>query len=93
MKCLSNLNILFIFEKKNTYYHSYAHANISSFSRQCVLGFPGHDIVASFMLEKPVSFVNDNILQLADDIFDEISVSHTKVCPIILVSLIFVILP
>lgn len=56
-------------------------------------GFPGHDIVASFMLEKPVMFVNDNILQLADDIFDEISVSHTKVCPIILVSLIFVILP
>ncbi|XP_004249109.1 vacuolar protein-sorting protein bro1-like isoform X1 [Solanum lycopersicum] len=41
--------------------------------------YKGHDIVASFMLEKPVMFVNDNILQLADDIFDEISVSHTKV--------------
>lgn len=59
-------------------------ANISSFSRRCVLCFPGHDIVASFMLEKPTSFVKDNILQLADDIFDEISVSHTKVCPIVL---------
>lgn len=41
--------------------------------------YKGHDIVASFILEKPVSFVKDNILQLADDIFDEISVSHTKV--------------
>ncbi|KAJ8534330.1 hypothetical protein K7X08_007654 [Anisodus acutangulus] len=41
--------------------------------------YKGHDIVASFMLEKPVSFVRDNILQLADDIFDEISVSNTKV--------------
>lgn len=41
--------------------------------------YKGHDIVASFMLEKPTSFVKDNILQLADDIFDEISVSHTKV--------------
>ncbi|MCE3049371.1 hypothetical protein HAX54_044720 [Datura stramonium] len=41
--------------------------------------YKGHDIVASFMLEKPVSFVKDNILQLADDIFDELSVSHTKV--------------
>ncbi|CAN4118362.1 unnamed protein product [Withania somnifera] len=39
--------------------------------------YKGHDMVASFMLEKP--FVKDNILQLADDIFDEISVSHTKV--------------
>ncbi|CAN4125650.1 unnamed protein product [Withania somnifera] len=41
--------------------------------------YKGHDIAASFILEKPVSFVEDNILQLADDIFDEISVSHTKV--------------
>ncbi|KAJ8570303.1 hypothetical protein K7X08_037275 [Anisodus acutangulus] len=41
--------------------------------------YKGHDIVASFMLEKPVSFVRDNILQLADDIFDELSVSNTKV--------------
>ncbi|XP_009625826.1 uncharacterized protein [Nicotiana tomentosiformis] len=39
----------------------------------------GHDIVASFMLEKPVPFVKDHIVQLADDIFDEISVSNTKV--------------
>ncbi|XP_059295884.1 uncharacterized protein LOC132049195 [Lycium ferocissimum] len=54
-------------------------ANIFSFSCRCVLGFPGHDVVASFMLEKPVSFVQDNIWQLADDIFDEISVSNTKV--------------
>ncbi|XP_009799065.1 uncharacterized protein [Nicotiana sylvestris] len=38
----------------------------------------GHDIVASFMLE-PVPFVKDYIVQLADDIFDEISVSNTKV--------------
>ncbi|KAK4346111.1 hypothetical protein RND71_036287 [Anisodus tanguticus] len=47
--------------------------------KQPLAEMQGHDIVASFMLEKPVSFVRDNILQLADDIFDEISVSNTKV--------------
>ncbi|KAK6778861.1 hypothetical protein RDI58_025579 [Solanum bulbocastanum] len=41
--------------------------------------FRGHDIVASFMLEKPVSLMEDYIVQLEDDIFDEISVSNTKV--------------
>ncbi|KAM3288478.1 hypothetical protein P3S67_021908 [Capsicum chacoense] len=41
--------------------------------------FRGHDIVASFMLEKPVALVEDYIMQLEDDIFDEISVSNTKV--------------
>nr|GMC88583.1 vacuolar protein-sorting protein bro1-like [Ipomoea batatas] len=38
-----------------------------------------HDIVASFMLEKPVSLLEDHILQLEDEILDEISVSNTKV--------------
>lgn len=32
------------------------------------------------MLEKPVSLMEDYIVQLEDDIFDEISVSNTKVC-------------
>ncbi|CAN4109340.1 unnamed protein product [Withania somnifera] len=41
--------------------------------------FRGHDIVASFMLEKPVSLMEDYVVQLEDDIFDEISVSNTKV--------------
>lgn len=31
------------------------------------------------MIEKPVSLLEDNILQLEDDIFDEIGVPTTKV--------------
>lgn len=50
----------------------------------CICYFPGHDIVASFMLEKPVSLLEDHTLQLEDEILDEISVSGTKVFPIIL---------
>ncbi|KAL0383396.1 UNVERIFIED_CONTAM: hypothetical protein Scaly_0626900 [Sesamum calycinum] len=38
----------------------------------------GHDIVASFML-KPASFLEDYVLQLENDIFDEMSFSSTKV--------------
>ncbi|KAA8517883.1 hypothetical protein F0562_015357 [Nyssa sinensis] len=41
--------------------------------------FKDHDIVACFMVGKPVSFLEDNILQLGDDIFDEIGVPTTKV--------------
>lgn len=41
--------------------------------------FAGHDIVASFIVRKPVSLLQDNILQLADDIFEEIGVPSTKV--------------
>lgn len=41
--------------------------------------FGDHDIVASFMLDKPVSLLEDNILQLGKDIFDEIGVPTTKV--------------
>ncbi|KAK2970295.1 hypothetical protein RJ640_012647 [Escallonia rubra] len=41
-----------------------------------------HDIVASFMVEKPISFLEDNILRLGDDIFDEIGVLTTKVNPL-----------
>ncbi|KAK6147820.1 hypothetical protein DH2020_018732 [Rehmannia glutinosa] len=43
------------------------------------LDYKGHDIVASFMLKKPASFLQDYILQLEDDIFDEMSFSSTKV--------------
>ncbi|KAI3446544.1 hypothetical protein Pfo_029516 [Paulownia fortunei] len=43
------------------------------------LDYAGHDIVASFMLKKPASFLEDYILQLGDDIFDEMSFSSTKV--------------
>lgn len=32
-------------------------------------------------MQKPVSVVKDNILQLSDDIFEEIGVPSTKVTP------------
>lgn len=38
-----------------------------------------HDIVASFNVEKSSPFLEDNILQLEDDIFDEISFPSIKV--------------
>ncbi|GAV74415.1 hypothetical protein CFOL_v3_17895 [Cephalotus follicularis] len=41
--------------------------------------FKGHDIVASFNLEKPLSLLEDNISQLEDDIFNEIVVPNIKV--------------
>ncbi|GAB4843977.1 hypothetical protein Ancab_013941 [Ancistrocladus abbreviatus] len=41
--------------------------------------YPGHDIVASFKLEKPISVLEDNIAQLEADILDEIEVPSTKV--------------
>ena len=41
---------------------------------------PGHAIVASFMVDKPASFLEDYVLQLEDDIFEEISFLTTKVC-------------
>ncbi|PIN24416.1 hypothetical protein CDL12_02870 [Handroanthus impetiginosus] len=43
------------------------------------LDYRGHDIVASFKLRKPASFLEDYIFQLEDAIFDEISFSSTKV--------------
>ncbi|KAL2465890.1 hydroxyproline-rich glycoprotein family protein [Abeliophyllum distichum] len=43
------------------------------------LDYAGHNVVASFMLKKPASFLKDYISQLQDDIFDEISFSTTKV--------------
>ncbi|KAH6832513.1 hydroxyproline-rich glycoprotein family protein [Perilla frutescens var. hirtella] len=43
------------------------------------LDYAGHDIVASFMLRKPASSLEDHILQLQRDIFDEISFSSVKV--------------
>ncbi|CAH8363371.1 unnamed protein product [Eruca vesicaria subsp. sativa] len=41
--------------------------------------FKDHRIVASFDVEKPVSFLKDNLLQLENDITDEISFPMTKV--------------
>ncbi|KAJ4896009.1 hydroxyproline-rich glycoprotein family protein [Raphanus sativus] len=41
--------------------------------------FKDHRIVASFDVEKPVSFLEDNLLQLENDITDEISVPMIKV--------------
>lgn len=40
---------------------------------------PDHDMVASFMLKKPVSLLQDNILRLEGDIFDEIEAPTIKV--------------
>ncbi|XWS65281.1 hypothetical protein CRYUN_Cryun05aG0080000 [Craigia yunnanensis] len=41
--------------------------------------FKGHDIVASFNVSKPVSLLEDNLLQLENDIFDEIGFPTSKV--------------
>ncbi|KAE8681909.1 nascent polypeptide-associated complex subunit alpha-like protein-like isoform 2 [Hibiscus syriacus] len=41
--------------------------------------FKDHDIVASFKVGKPVSFLGDNIVQLENDIFDEIGFPTSKV--------------
>lgn len=41
--------------------------------------FAGHDIVASFIVNKSVDVLEDNILQLTDEIFDEIEAPSTKV--------------
>ncbi|KAB5551644.1 hypothetical protein DKX38_008955 [Salix brachista] len=38
-----------------------------------------HDIVASFLVNKSASLLEDNILKLQDDIFDEMNVPNTKV--------------
>ncbi|XP_073043191.1 uncharacterized protein [Primulina eburnea] len=43
------------------------------------LNYEGHDIVASFMLKKAASFLEDYITLLEDDIFDEMSFLTTKV--------------
>lgn len=45
----------------------------------CLFLFADHRIVASFDVEKPVSFLEDNLLQLENDITDEISVPMIKV--------------
>ncbi|XP_010554738.1 PREDICTED: uncharacterized protein LOC104824377 [Tarenaya hassleriana] len=41
--------------------------------------FKDHAIVASFDVEKSVSFLEENMLQLENDIFDEIGIPNTKV--------------
>ncbi|KAL1330308.1 hypothetical protein HN51_047511 [Arachis hypogaea] len=41
--------------------------------------YKGHDIVARFFLEKPASLLEENTVQLANDIFEEIGVPSTKV--------------
>ncbi|KAI3421599.1 uncharacterized protein J3R85_012106 [Psidium guajava] len=41
--------------------------------------FRGHDIVATFNVEKPVLLLQDNILQLEDDIFAEINLATIRV--------------
>ncbi|KAF7146151.1 hypothetical protein RHSIM_Rhsim04G0117900 [Rhododendron simsii] len=49
--------------------------------------FGDHDMVASFMLKKPVSLLQDNILQLEGDIFDEIEAPTIKVSAVEILSL------
>ncbi|KAF8114726.1 hypothetical protein N665_0034s0065 [Sinapis alba] len=49
--------------------------------------FKDHRIVASFYVEKPVSFLENNLLQLENDITDEISFPMTKVVVLALESL------
>lgn len=50
------------------------------------VSFADHRIVASFDVEKPVSFLGDNLLQLENDITDEISFPMTKVTKLLSLS-------
>ena len=50
---------------------------------------PGYDMVASFMLEKPISLLEGNILRLEGDIFDEIEAPTIKVSSVLFSSCIF----
>jgi hypothetical protein len=43
------------------------------------VSFADHRIVASFDVGKPISFMEDNLMQLENDITDEISFPMTKV--------------
>ncbi|KAL2501989.1 hydroxyproline-rich glycoprotein family protein [Forsythia ovata] len=43
------------------------------------LDYAGRDIVASFKIKKPASFLEDYVIQLENDIFEEISFPTTKV--------------
>lgn len=52
---------------------------------------PDHSIVATFDVGKPVSVLEDNIMQLQDDIFDEIGVLATKVFSLSLWSCLFIV--
>ncbi|RDX63918.1 hypothetical protein CR513_57587, partial [Mucuna pruriens] len=47
----------------------------------------GHDIVASFIVNKSVSLLEDNKLQLANEIFDEIDAPSSKVAILFLYAL------
>ncbi|KAK9055544.1 hypothetical protein SSX86_026628 [Deinandra increscens subsp. villosa] len=42
--------------------------------------YKGHDIVATFMIQKPLSLLQDDFPRLGEDIFDEIRVRTTKAC-------------
>lgn len=52
--------------------------------------FRDHYIVASFNLSKPVSLLEDNILQLEDNIFDEIVAPSTKVLALFFLIRVFI---
>lgn len=43
------------------------------------INFADHDIVASFIVNQSATVLEDNILQLTDEIFDEIGAPSTKV--------------
>ncbi|KZV22487.1 vacuolar protein-sorting protein bro1-like [Dorcoceras hygrometricum] len=50
-----------------------------NWQQQVTVARAGHDIVASFILNKPAPFLEDHISQLEDDIFEEMSFTTTKV--------------
>jgi len=52
--------------------------------------FADHDIVASFIVNKSVSLLEDNKIQLADEIFDEIDAPSSKVPLFIFPSISFI---
>ncbi|KAK9075912.1 hypothetical protein SSX86_004242 [Deinandra increscens subsp. villosa] len=41
--------------------------------------YKGHDIVATFIIQKPLSFLQDDLPQLRGDIFDELRFATTKI--------------
>lgn len=69
--------ILSITELQHKFFNKNRNGSICYLLRQFL--FPGHDIVATFDVERPVSLLEDNIKQLQTDIFEEFPIPSIKV--------------
>lgn len=65
--------------KKSNSFHNISTTYKINVHNDNFINFAGHDIVASFIVNKSVSVLEDNILQLTEEIFDEIEAPSTKV--------------